>query len=83
METVLLVAVIAMIIWRQSVARKEDDSLHVLHGAISEQTTVATKLEKIDKWGKTLTAITIAVGLLIFAAWVYQTWIQGVPPGAK
>ncbi len=84
LETILVAAVIVMIFWRQSVARQEDDTLHVLHGALSQQTTVAAKLEKIDKWGKTLTAVAIALGLILGAIFLYQTWTQGssVPPGA-
>ena len=84
LETVLIAAVIVMIFWRQAVARKEDDTLHVLHGTLSEQTTVATKLERIDKWGKMLTAIAVAIGVVLLAIFLYQTWIQGssIPPGS-
>jgi hypothetical protein len=83
-ETVLVAAVIVMIFWRQAVARREDDTLHVLHGALSEQSSVAAKLDKIDKWGKMLTAIAGALGLVLLAIFLYQTWISGstVPPGA-
>jgi hypothetical protein len=84
LETVLVVAVLAMILWRQAVARSEDDTLHVLHGTISEQTTVATKLEKIDKWGKMLTLVAGVLGLILLVIFLYQTWTSGstVPPGA-
>ena len=76
LEIVLVAVVIAMVFWRQAVARKEDDTLHVLHGALSEQTTVAAKLEKIDRWGKTLTIVTVIFGVAIGAIFVYQTWMQ-------
>ncbi len=84
LEACLLIAVIAMFAWRQAVARGEDDTIHVLHGATSQQTSVAEKLERIDKWGKTLTVITVVFGVLLGAAWIYQTWIQGaqIPTGA-
>ncbi len=83
-ETMLVAAVIVMIFWRQAVARSEDDTLHVLHGALSQQTSVAAKLEKIDKWGKMLTAVAVALGVVLGAIFLYQTWISGssVPPGA-
>jgi hypothetical protein len=81
LETLLVAAVIVMIFWRQAVARQEDDTLHVLHGTIAEQTTVATKLEKIDKWGKALTAIAVALGVILGAVFLYQTWTSASIPG--
>jgi len=69
--TILALVVLAMFIWRRSVASNEDDSLHLLHGTLSSQTTVAQKLDVIDKWGKILTVITVLFGLLIAAAFVY------------
>jgi hypothetical protein len=68
---VLALGVLTLFLWRQSVARNEDDSLHVMHGAITEQTSLAQKLEVIDKWGKIMTVITVVLGLLIAAAYVY------------
>jgi hypothetical protein len=69
--TVLALCVLALFLWRQAVARGEDDSLHVMHGELAEQTSLAQKLEKIDKWGKIMTMITVVLGLLIAAAYVY------------
>jgi hypothetical protein len=68
---VLALGVLALFLWRQSVARGEDDSLHVMHGELTEQTSLVQKLEKIDKWGKIMTVITVVLGLLIAAAYVY------------
>ena len=68
--TVLALAVLAMFLWRRAVASKEDDSLHLMHGTLTQQTTVAQKLDVIDKWGKILTVITVLFGLLIAAAYV-------------
>jgi hypothetical protein len=69
--SVLALVVLALFVWRQSVARNEDDSLHVMHGALAPQTSMAQKLDVIDKWGKILTVITVVSGLLIAAAYVY------------
>ena len=59
---VLAVTVLALFVWRKTVARNEDDNLHVLDGAAVQQTrqqaAVAQKLELIDKWGKILTIVT-------------------------
>jgi uncharacterized membrane protein len=67
----LALSVLALFVWRQAVARGEDDSLHVMHGALTQQTSMAQKLDVIDKWGKIMTVITVVLGLLIAAAYVY------------
>jgi len=77
--------VIFLLAWRKMVSRNEDDSLHVMQEAsVSNQTAVSHKLDVIDKWGKTLTVITVVVGLLVAAAYVYQNWVQAaqIPTGA-
>ncbi len=84
-EILLALVVIVMIAWRKAVARGEDDSLHVLQGdAPPQQAAVAHKLDTIDKWGKTLTVIAVAFGLLVGAVYVYQVWVQSarLPIGA-
>ncbi len=69
--SVLVLGVLALFVWRQAVARNEDDSLHVMHGVITQQTSLAQKLDVLDKWGKIMTVVTVVVGLLIAAAYVY------------
>ncbi len=69
--SVLALGVLALFVWRQAVARNEDDSLHVMHGVITNQTSLAQKLDVLDKWGKIMTVVTVVVGLLIAAAYVY------------
>ena len=54
----LALGVLTLFMWRQTLARNEDDSLHVMHGALTQQTSLSQKLDVIDKWGKILTVIT-------------------------
>jgi hypothetical protein len=68
---VLALGVLTLFLWRQAVARNEDDSLHVMHGALTQQTSLSQKLDVIDKWGKILTVITVVLGLLLAAGYVY------------
>lgn len=73
----LAATVIVLIVWRKAVARHEDDQVHLLNtAAVPEQAAVAHKLEQIDKWGKIVTAVTVAYGVLIAALFIYQTWVQ-------
>lgn len=74
----LTLSVIAMIIWRQVVARTEDDCLHVLSdsSAVPHQLEVDTKLNMIDKWGKLLTIVTVIYLIVVGSLFVYQQWIR-------
>jgi len=74
---VLAASVLVLIVWRKMVARNEDDMLHVLNTqGVPQQAVVAHKLEVIDRWGKSLTIVTVAFGVFIAAAFAYQTWVQ-------
>ena len=75
-EVLLVAVVIALIVWRKTVASGEDDSLHMFQANIpSQQSLLAQKLEVIDKWGKIATVVTVVFGVLLTAVWVYQIWI--------
>jgi len=75
---VLAAIVLAMIVWRRTVATHEDNFVHVMSEspAVTEQANVAHKLEQIDKWGKLLTAVTVIYGLAIFGLYMWQTWVR-------
>jgi hypothetical protein len=79
---VLALGVLTLFLWRQSVARGEDDSLHVMHGTITSQTTLSQKLDVIDKWGKILTVVTVVLGLLIAVAYVVLQFVRPASMGA-
>jgi len=73
---VMAISVLTLIVWRKSVSRNEDDNLHVLHTeGVPQQALVAQKLEVIDRWGKIVTAVTVAFGVFIAGLFVYQTWV--------
>jgi hypothetical protein len=71
----LALSLAALVVKRKLIANQEDDSLHVLQGSVAQQVSVAQKLEVIDKWGKILTIVTVAVGAILVLAWVYQTYV--------
>lgn len=73
---VLAAIVIVLIVYRKMVARKEDDTLHVLDGGAVQQAVVGHKLEAIDKWGKTLTVITLVYLLVVGATYVYLQFVH-------
>ena len=76
---VLALAVISLIVYRRVVAAGEDDMIHVSDAAgsvTSHQVSVAQKLDQIDKWGKTLTVITVVYGVVLASVYVYQSWMS-------
>jgi len=78
---ILALAVIGLIVYRRFVSADEDDMIHVSDAAgtaTAHQVSVAAKLEQIDKWGKMLTVVTVAYGLILAAIYVYQSWVSGV-----
>jgi hypothetical protein len=73
---VLAAAVLVLLGWRKSVSSHEDDTLHVMHGDFAPQQDVSHKLDQIDKWGKMLTVITVAFGLVLAVVYMIQGWLQ-------
>jgi hypothetical protein len=79
---ILAALVLGLAFYRKLVADREDDSLHVGPGEekiILEQKHIAARLATLDRWGKTLTVITVAYGLvilLITAISLYQAWLR-------
>jgi len=84
LETLLVLSVAALFIWRKMVSRDEDDNLHVLHqtSAVAQQEVVSHKLDIIDKWGKILTVVTVVLGLVIGAVYVYNSFLTGTGIGS-
>ena len=72
--SVVTLSVIVLLVMRKMVASKEDDQLHVLHGATTQQVNVASKLELIDRWGKILTVVAVVMGLAIATVYVYTSF---------
>jgi hypothetical protein len=54
----------------------------VLHGAITDQTSIAQKLDGIDKWGKILTVIAAVMGLVLAASYIYGQFVGRPSMGA-
>ena len=80
---VLAVGVAGLIVYRRHIASKEDDVLHLgaSSGAVAQQSTVAEKLDQVDKWGKLLTIIAVVYGLVLVAVYFYQFWVSSSTAG--
>jgi hypothetical protein len=67
-------------LYRKWIATDEDDSLRLSGdgSVIVKQKFIAERLEAIDRWGKILTMVTIALGLGLVAFYVYVSWQAGL-----
>lgn len=72
------VAVLALALYRRVLTFHGDDEfVHLTDGEqrlIPQQVALANKLEFVDRWGKSLTIFTVALGLVIVAVFLYQAW---------
>lgn len=79
----IALATIGLALYRKMVTRNEDDYLHVAEGeakAIPQQIATAQKLDAIDRWEKLLMIVTVAGGVLVGLAYLYQLWLEGQKP---
>jgi hypothetical protein len=80
---IILDAVVLVLFgWRQSLARKEDSSLHVLHAGVpQQQVALVQKLGQIDKWGKITTVVAVVYGLILGVLAIVQAISSPGMPG--
>jgi hypothetical protein len=73
----LAYATVALMRW--NVAKREDDHIHVAdydQQLISTQSSVAHKLDVLDRWKMALLILTIVSALIIGGLHVYNFWMQ-------
>ena len=76
---ILAIVVLSLAGYRSLVDRSEDDLVHLGDAdtpTIKHQSTVASRLEFIDTWGKKLTIVTGSFGLILGAIYLYSGWIE-------
>ena len=79
----LALALLGILVYRKLMLH-EDDFVHLSDGeakAISQQAAVAHKLDVVDRWVRILTTITLATGVLLAGAFLYQLWNESAKLG--
>jgi hypothetical protein len=76
----LALTVPSLALYRKSIAAEEDDSIRVSGdgSVIEKQKFISGKLETIDRWGKVLTTVIFALGLVLASGYVYAGWEAGL-----
>jgi hypothetical protein len=75
---VLAIVTLGLALYRKLISASEADLIHLGPGEerqIPEQVALAAKLKAIDRWGKTLTVITVLIGLAMAAVYLYQEFL--------
>ena len=75
---ILGTATLALALYRKFVSMREDDYVHLSAGEehlIPQQVATFKKIGAIDRWGITMTIITVVLGLALAALYLYQAAI--------
>jgi Tfp pilus assembly protein PilN len=83
---VLAVIVLVLAIMRWQIAEKEEDSIHLSAAEaalLQQQVQITQKLEKIEKWLKSLTIVLIVTGVGLAGAYGWQIWEASATAGLK
>jgi len=70
-------ALLALAGYRKLLMLHQDELIHLGAGEekmIPRQVALASKIDIIDRWGKTLTVLTMVYGLLIAAVYLYGNY---------
>ena len=77
---VITSGVLLLALWRLMVVRREEQlGMHVTEpdaGIVGLEERLATRLCRIDRWGKILTVVSAILVLAIGAAWLYNGWLK-------
>ncbi len=76
---VLGVIVLGLAIYRSTIAGREDDSLHMMAGegsVVAAQQKLGKRIEHVELWGKSLTALLVVYGLVLVGIYLYHAWLQ-------
>ncbi|MBZ5634250.1 MAG: hypothetical protein LAO55_14105 [Acidobacteriia bacterium] len=72
---ILGLATLALALYRKFVTMREDDYLHLAAGEerlIPQQVATFRKIGAIDRWGITMTIVTVILGLALAALYLYE-----------
>ncbi|MBS1825980.1 MAG: hypothetical protein JST93_11710 [Acidobacteria bacterium] len=75
----LVAVVIALALYRYFINKDQDFHIHMTASEASEvgkQSTVASRLTWVDKWGKSLTVVTLVYFLALLILILYKSWQQ-------
>jgi Ca2+/H+ antiporter len=79
--SVVLVALIGLFLYRQQIARHEDDFVHLSNPdarVVTEQSAIAQRLDELDRWMRIGIIVAVVFGVLVLGAYIYDVWNAGL-----
>jgi hypothetical protein len=76
---VLGLVTLGLALYRRLITADEEDVVRLGPGEereIPKQQALAQRLNVIDRWGKTLTVLTLIIGIGIGCAYLYKAWLD-------
>jgi hypothetical protein len=76
---VLAAVTLGFALYRKAITAHEDDIVHLAASeaaAIPKQAHLAERVAFVDRWGKTLTVITVVYGLTLLSIHMYRIWVE-------
>jgi len=79
MWTAIVAVTLGLALYRKLISAHENDIVHLAASEAAEipkQEALAARLGVIDKWGKTLTVVTLVFGLALGSVYLYGIWVK-------
>lgn len=80
---VIGLATAGLALYRKLLSMREEDLIHLgpgEEGLIPQQAAMARKMDAIDAWGKRLTIVTAALGLVVAGLYLCNAWFISLRP---
>lgn len=77
--TAFAAVTLGLALYRKVISAHEHDIVHLAASEAAEipkQEALAARLGVIDKWGKTLTVVTLVFGLALGSVYLYGIWVK-------
>ena len=79
----LALVVLGLALYRKLITMGEDGFIHISETGskmIPHQIALAHKLDVVERWGKSLTVVTLVAGLLLASIYLSQVWQASLKP---
>ena len=79
----LALVVLGLELYRKLITMGEDGFIHISEVGskmIPHQIALAHKLDVVERWGKSLTVVTLVAGLLLASIYLSQVWQASLKP---
>ena len=69
-------AVLGLALYRKIVARNEHECILMHEQKAAQQSALAERINFVDRWGQTLTIVTVVFGVALGGVFLYQKWVE-------